>query len=512
MSFDLELLEQRRQKLRQIEALGHPAYPHRFDYTHTLEQIAAAYSEKTAEELTSEKPAVRVCGRMQSIRGHGKAGFADLVQGGHRLQIYVRKDSLGDSGFALYRLLDMGDLMGVEGTVFRTKTGQLSVHAGSLSLLAKAMLPLPEKWHGLQDVEARYRQRYLDLIANPEVRRVFAERSRLVRALREALERRGYMEVETPMMQPMAGGATAHPFRTHHNALDLDLYLRIAPELYLKRLVVGGFDRVYEINRSFRNEGISTQHNPEFTMLEFYQAYSDYRDLMELTEKLLPEVAAETCGTTTVRYGEHSINLSQFSRYTLREAIREFWPEESSRPTLEDFSDPQRTAAAIETWNRLQGEQERLVIPQGTSHGATLAHLFETVCERKLIQPTLIYEFPVEVSPLAKSKKDEPGWVERFELYVAGMEIANAYSELNDPEEQRRRFELQAALKEKGDREAHSMDEDYIRCLNHGMPPTAGEGIGIDRLVMILTGSRSIRDVILFPLLRPESSPSPAGE
>ena len=515
MSFEQELLEQRREKLRRILALGYPAYPHRFDYTHTVEQVLTLGSSRTADELAQEKPAVRVSGRLTAIRGHGKAGFADLSQGGSRLQIYVRKDAVGDRAFELYQLLDLGDLAGVEGYLFRTKTGELSVHVNGLTLLAKAMLPLPEKWHGLQDVEARYRQRYLDLLANAEVSQAFRTRSKLVRALRAALDRRGYIEVETPMMQPLAGGAVARPFRTHHNALDIDLYLRIAPELYLKRLVVGGLDRVYEINRNFRNEGISTQHNPEFTMLEFYQAYSDYRDLMDLTEQLLPEVALEAAGTATVTFGEHTIDLTRFTRYSLREAIREFWPEEASRPKVEDFSDPQRTAAVLEAWNRLHPNEERVPVPAdpgsvpgGISHGAALAHLFEVVCERKLIQPTIIYDFPVEVSPLAKSKDEEPGWVERFEVYVGGLEIANAYSELNDPEEQRRRFEMQAAMREKGDVEAHVMDEGYVRALCYGMPPTAGEGIGVDRLAMLLTNSRSIRDVILFPLLRPENPES----
>ena len=511
MSFEQELIEQRREKLRRIEALGYAAYPHRFDSTHTVEQIVAEYSSKSAEELAESKPAVRVCGRLTALRGHGKAGFADVTQTGTRLQIYVRKDAVGDRGFELYQLLDLGDWAGVEGYLFRTRTGELSVHVTALTLLAKAMLPMPEKWHGLQDVEARYRQRYLDLLANPEVSQVFRTRSRLVRALRSAMDRRGFIEVETPMMQSIAGGAAARPFRTHHNALDMDLYLRIAPELYLKRLIVGGLDRVYEVNRSFRNEGISTRHNPEYTMLEFYQAYADYRVLMDFSEELFQEVAMETIGTMQFAYGEHTIDLGKFSRYTMREAIREFWPDASSRPAavpkIEDFADPLRTASWIAEWNR-RNPQRPVTIGVGPSPGEAVAALFEAVCEEKLVQPTFIYEFPVEVSPLSKSKDDEPQWVERFELYIAGMEILNAYSELNDPEEQRRRFEMQSAMREKGDAEAHAMDEDYVRALSYGMPPTAGEGIGVDRLAMLLTNSRSIRDVILFPLLRPEKSES----
>jgi len=511
VSFEDELIEQRREKLRRIEALGYAAYPHRFDSTHTVERIVAEYSSKSAEELAQTKPSVRVCGRLTALRGHGKAGFADVTQTSTRLQIYVRKDAVGDRAFELYQLLDLGDWLGVEGYLFRTKTGELSVHVTAMTLLAKAMLPLPEKWHGLQDVEARYRQRYLDLLANPEVSQAFRTRSKLVRALRAAMDRRGFIEVETPMMQPIAGGAAARPFRTHHNALDIDLYLRIAPELYLKRLIVGGLDRVYEINRNFRNEGISTRHNPEYTMLEFYQAYADYRVLMDFSEELFQEVAFETIGTTSFQFGEHTIDLARFSRYTMREAIREFWPDASARPDavpkIEDFSDPQRTVAWIADWNRRNPQQ--LVAPGGASNGEAIQALFEAVCEPKLVQPTFIYEFPVEVSPLAKSKDDEPQWVERFELYIAGMEILNAYSELNDPEEQRRRFEMQSALREAGDAEAHAMDEDYVRALCYGMPPTAGEGIGVDRLAMLLTNSRSIRDVILFPLMRPETESEP---
>ncbi len=509
MSLDQELWEQRREKLRRIEGLGFAPYPHRFDHTHTLEEIHNVLSGSSTEQLSVDKPPVRVCGRVQAIRGHGKAGFLDLAQGGQHLQIYVKKDAVGEAAFELYQLLDLGDFLGVEGYLFRTRTGELSVHAERLTFLAKALLPLPEKWHGLQDVEARYRQRYLDLLANEEVRKAFLIRSRVVQALRASLDRRGFIEVETPMMQPLPGGALARPFRTHHNALDLDLYLRIAPELYLKRLVVGGLERVYEINRNFRNEGISTRHSPEYTMLEFYQAYSDYRDLMDLTEHLLVEAAHAAVGSTTVPYGEHNIDFGSVRRMTMREAIIEHWPDPATRPRRDDFSDQQRAAAVIDAWNRQHPATDHVPSPIGgtATLGHAIAALFEVVCEKKLIQPTIIYEFPVEVSPLAKSKADEPAWVERFEMFAAGMEILNAYSELNDPEEQRRRFAMQAADRERGNQEAHRIDEDYLRALAYGMPPTAGEGIGVDRLVMLLTNTPSIRDVILFPLLRPESLP-----
>ena len=508
MSLEDELLQQRREKLERIQGLGFAAYPHKFPYTHTLKEIQAGFSHATVEQLAENKSPVRVCGRVSAIRGHGKAGFLDLSQGGQRLQVYVKKDAVGEKSFELYQLLDLGDSLGVEGYLFRTRTGELSVHAESLTFLSKALLPLPEKWHGLQDVEARYRQRYLDLLANPEVRTAFETRSKVVQALRDSLDRRGYMEVETPMMQPMYGGALARPFRTHHNALDIDLYLRIAPELYLKRLVVGGLDRVYELNRKFRNEGISTRHNPEYTMLEFYQAYSDYRDLMDLTEQLFAEVALAAVGTTTIPYAGQTLDFSRVQRLTMREAIVEYWSDPAERPALDDFRDPERTGAWIAAWNKLRPEHERIPSPAagGTIPlGSAIAALFEAVCEKQLIQPTIIYEFPVEVSPLAKSKDDEPEWVERFEAFAAGMEVLNAYSELNDPEEQRRRFQMHAAARERGAPEAHLIDEDYVRALRYGMPPTAGEGIGVDRLVMLLTNSRSIRDVILFPLLRPEN-------
>ncbi len=497
MSFELELLEQRYRKIRELQDLGYTAYPRKYAYTHTLDAIVKKFGAASGDELAASKPAVRVCGRVLTVRRQGKAGFAHLLQNGQKLQIYVRQDSVGERDFTLYKMLDAGDIIGVEGYLFRTRTGELSVHADRLEFLSKALLALPEKWHGLHDVETRYRQRYLDLLANQEVRRVFITRARIVRALRQALESRGYVEVETPMMQPLYGGAIARPFVTHHNALDINLYLRIAPELYLKRLTVGGLDRVYEINRNFRNEGVSTQHNPEFTMLEFYQAYSDYRDLMDLSAELFREVAeAALDGSTVAPYGGHQIDFGKLARFSMKEAIAEFWPDPATRPRPEDLADPGRVAALAAA--------RGITAPPGAATGELVGLLFEAVCEEHLIQPTLIYDFPVEVSPLSKQKPDDPAWVERFEIYVAGMEVANAYSELNDPQEQRRRFEMQLAMRERGDEETHVMDEDYLRALCYAMPPTAGEGIGIDRVTMVLTNSRTIREVILFPLLRPE--------
>ncbi|MGH9375076.1 MAG: lysine--tRNA ligase [Terriglobia bacterium] len=500
-----DLILQRQKKLRAIAGLGFELYPRKFEHTYTLPEIISEYSERTAQELEAEKVPVRVAGRVMTIRPHGKAGFAHLAGGGKQLQIYVRLDAVGERDFELYKMLDIGDLIGVEGALFRTRTGELTIHAERLRFLAKSLLPLPEKWHGLADVEIRYRQRYLDLMVNDEVREIFMRRSRLIHALREFLDQQSYVEVETPMMQPLAGGAMARPFITHHNALDIDLYLRVAPELYLKRLIVGGLDRIYEINRNFRNEGISTQHNPEFTMLEFYQAYADYRDMISLTERLLQHAARAVLGKLQCEFDGHTISFERFEQMTMKEAIVKHWPAAAGLgPELRDLQNPRAVFAWVEAYNK--SAPKPLEVCENDSPGNTLAELFEAVAEPHLIQPTFILDYPLEVSPLSKQKPDDPNFVERFELYIGGMEVANAFSELNDPAEQRDRFEYQQLLREKGDLTAHAIDEDYIRALSYGMPPTGGEGVGIDRLAMIFTNSRSIRDVILFPLLRPEKS------
>jgi lysyl-tRNA synthetase, class II len=502
-----DLVAQRRKNLEAIVALGFEPYPPRYDCTHTLEQIVQEYSRRTSEELESERVPVRAAGRAMAIRRQGKAGFAHLQSGYARLQIYVRLDAVGERDFQLYKLLDIGDLIGVEGYLFRTRTGELSVHAEHLTFLAKALLPLPEKWHGLADVETRYRQRYVDLMVNPGVLETFILRSRIVRAIRDFMDGEGYIEVETPMMQPLAGGAMARPFITHHNALDIDLYLRIAPELYLKRLIVGGLERVYEINRNFRNEGISTQHNPEFTMLEFYQAYADYTEMIALTERMLRAAARAVVDSLEFEYAGNKISLERFERLSMKEAVVRYWPEGTPGPTIDDLAEPKAVFGWIEAYNgwAKSGGREPMELASGGAPGLALQALFEEVAERQLIQPTFVVDFPLEVSPLSKQRPDDPNFVERFELYIGGMEIANAFSELNDPDEQRRRFQYQQMLREKGDLSAHAIDEDYIRALSYGMPPTGGEGIGIDRLTMLLTDSRSIRDVILFPLLKPGS-------
>jgi lysyl-tRNA synthetase class 2 len=504
LSLDENIYQLRLEKLKQIEALGQLAYPTKYEFTHTIPQILAGYSTKSAEEFAGAPINLRVAGRIMAIRLMGKAGFAHLQQDGQRLQIYVKKDAVGERGFELYKLLDLGDHIGVSGYLFRTRTGELTVHVEEITFLSKDLLPLPEKWHGLTDVELRYRQRYVDLVMNPEVREVFIKRARLVQSMRTFLGERGFVEVETPMMQSVAGGAVAKPFVTHHNTLDMDLFLRIAPELYLKRLTVSGFDRVYEINRNFRNEGISTRHNPEFTMLEFYQAYTDYRGVMDLTQELIIQAANDVTGGTTTRWGDQEIDWSEsgWRRLTMREAIIEYWPESAgAKPLMSDFASHDSVRTLVQRFNAGHAH-----IPHDPAEppGKTIANLFEAVAEEHLTQPTIIYEFPTAISPLSKQKADEPDWTERWEIFIGQMEISNGFSELNDPEDQRRRFEQQLKERERGDEEAHQMDEDYIRALSYGMPPAGGVGVGIDRLAMLLTNSQSIRDVILFPLLRPE--------
>jgi lysyl-tRNA synthetase class 2 len=447
---------------------------------------------------------VRVAGRIMAIRLMGKAGFSHLQQGGQRLQIYVKKDAVGDKGFELFRFLDLGDHIGVSGHLFRTRTGELSIHVEEITFLSKDLLPLPEKWHGLTDVELRYRQRYVDLVMNPDVRDVFVKRTKLVQSMRRTMDAHGFLEVETPMMQPIAGGAVARPFVTHHNTLDMDLYLRIAPELYLKRLVVGGFDRVYEINRNFRNEGLGWRWNPEFTMLEFYQAYTNYQGVMDLTQELITQAARDVTGGTKTKWGDHEIDWANWQRMTMREAIIRFWPESAgSKPEMSDFASQEGVKKLVERFNQAHSH---MAYDPNEPVGKTIAALFEAVAEEHLTQPTIIYEFPTAISPLSKQKPDEPDWTERFEIFAGQMEISNGFSELNDPEDQRRRFEAQLKERERGDEEAHHMDEDYIRALSYGMPPAGGVGVGVDRLCMLLTDSHTIRDVILFPLLRPEKS------
>jgi lysyl-tRNA synthetase class 2 len=656
--FEKNLYQQRRDKLQQIAALGQLAglspaqatYPNSYAFSHTIPELRRAYDSLTAEQLDADPIHVSLSGRIMAIRVQGKAGFAQLQQGGQRFQIYVRKDDVGDTTFALYKLLDLGDHIGARGHLFRTRTGELTVHVGSfdnlpaITFLAKAMLALPDKYHGLEDTELRYRQRYVDLFMNtgatkpataptatepartedvptnphseksatankntvilseaknprispeapqisiqasnknavilsgakdpegvsptttasslsatntpatdepapPNVREVFVKRAAILRAIRTFFDKRGYLEVETPMMHQVAGGAAAQPFTTHHNALDLDLFLRIAPELYLKRLVVGGLDRVYEINRNFRNEGVSTRHNPEFTMLEFYQAYANYHDLMQLTQELVTFVATEVNGTTKTHFNGNEIDLSKWTKLSMREAIIKFWPERFGTVSPSDFESSSSFAGRLKLALKEYATAEPPItvdallspevsdtdfleasdlnatakvfaatinhLAQNGPLGTAIASVFEELAEAHLIQPTIIYDFPLAVSPLSKKKPDEPDWVERFEFYIGGFEVGNAFSELNDPDDQRARFEAQLTEKTRGDAEAMDMDEDYVRALGYGLPPTAGEGIGIDRLTMLLTNSKSIRDVILFPLLRPQTKQADPSE
>ncbi len=582
--FEENLYHLRREKLAQIAAIAcslNPAlspaearYPNHFRFTASVAELRALGAELSAEKLQILHLESAIAGRIVAIRVQGKAGFAQIQQQGQRLQIYVRKDDVGEAVFNLYKLLDLGDHIGVRGFLMRTRTGELTLHAAPVSLpghaaqpaitfLAKAMLALPDKFHGLEDVELRYRRRYLDLFtdsgetaeapaASPETnlaaspdsdetsapasrnsaaftrlpaRSVFVKRAHILRSIRHFFDTRGYLEVETPMLHTVAGGAAARPFTTHHNALDMPLNLRIAPELYLKRLVVGGLDRVYEINRNFRNEGVSTQHNPEFTMLEFYQAYANYHDLMDLTRELVAGVALEVNGSTITRFNGVEIDLApeNWQQLSMRQAITRFWPEDGGMPPgPEAFQDHESLAPFV---NRLDASVLQEAARQKAAAaiqldlkserwpvGKSIAELFELLAEPHLIQPTIIYDYPLAVSPLSKPKPDDPEWVERFEFYIGGFELGNGFSELNDPDDQLRRFEDQLEDRKRGDVEAMAeVDYDYVRALGYGLPPTAGEGIGIDRLTMILTGSRSIRDVILFPLMRPQKQAAEAA-
>jgi lysyl-tRNA synthetase class 2 len=492
MADEQEQIAVRRQKLTALREGGGDPFPNDFRPDHTAAEVQARFGTLDETHLV-EAPAVRVGGRIVAKRDFGKAAFVHVQQGGVRLQVHARRDRLGEDAFPLVRGLDVGDVIGVTGQPFRTRTGELTIEARELRLLTKALRPLPDKWHGLQDVETRYRQRNVDLVVNPEARDVFERRGRIIRLLRDFLTARGYLEVETPMMQTIAGGAAAKPFVTHHNALDLDLYLRVAPELFLKRLVVGGFDRVFELSRVFRNEGLSTRHNPEFTLLEFYQAYATYDDLMDLTEEMLTQVAAEVTGGLTLTWGEHRLDLTPP------------WPRRTMLDLVAEQVGCEPPALLEPGALRALAQRTRGLDAPAASAGEVLGQLFEHLVEPTLVQPTFVCQFPVELSPLARRNGQDARFVDRFELFIACHEMANAFSELNDPEDQRARFEAQLVARAAGDEEAHAMDEDYVRALEYGLPPTAGEGIGIDRLVMLLTGATSIREVILFPHLRPES-------
>jgi lysyl-tRNA synthetase, class II len=487
-----ELLLQRRSKLGELRERGVNPFANDFPVRHTSADVIDAHGDQDPVEFETDSAPYVLGGRVMARRDFGKAAFIQLQDRKGRLQIYVSRDVVGEESFEIFRKVDVGDIVGVIGTPFRTKTGELSLRAEAFRLLTKSLQFLPEKWHGLTDVETRYRQRYLDLIVNPQVQEIFRKRSRIVSLIRQYMVEHDYLEVETPMMQPIAGGATARPFVTHHNTLKMDLFLRIAPELYLKRLVVGGFDRVFEINRNFRNEGISIQHNPEFTMMEFYQAYATYKDLMDFTEKLICHLAEEVNGALKIEYGGREVDLTPpWDRLTMKEAIVKYGKVEAAL-----LEDRERSFAYAESLG--------LELDRNVGHGKVLTEIFESVAEPHLWQPTFITEYPTEISPLSRMNDRNPEVVDRFELYIVGRELANAFSELNDPIDQKERFQRQLAEKEAGDEEAHAMDEDYIRALEYGLPPTAGEGIGIDRLVMLLTDSPSIRDVILFPQMRPE--------
>ncbi|ASA97267.1 MULTISPECIES: lysine--tRNA ligase [Anoxybacillus] len=480
----------RREKLHKLREKGIDPFGKRFERTHKAEELFALYGHLSKEELEEKQVQVSIAGRIMTKRGKGKAGFAHIQDLTGQIQIYVRKDDVGEEQYEIFDTSDLGDIVGVQGTVFKTKVGELSIKVHSYEMLTKSLRPLPEKYHGLKDIEQRYRQRYLDLIMNPESKKTFITRSLIIQSMRRYLDQKGYLEVETPMMHSIAGGAAARPFITHHNALDMTLYMRIAIELHLKRLIVGGLEKVYEIGRVFRNEGISTRHNPEFTMLELYEAYADYTDIMKLTEDMIAHIAQEVLGTTKIQYGEHEVDLTpSWKRLHMVDAIKEY--------------------VGVDFWKHMSDEEARQLAKE---HGVevaphmTFGHIvnefFEQKVEQHLIQPTFIYGHPVEISPLAKKNPEDPRFTDRFELFIVAREHANAFTELNDPIDQRERFEAQLREKEQGNDEAHEMDEDFIEALEYGMPPTGGLGIGIDRLVMLLTNSPSIRDVLLFPQMR----------
>ena len=483
-------LQVRRDKMNAMRERGLDAFGKRYDRSHNIKELVEQYAEVEKEDLEAENVAVTLAGRIMTKRGKGKAGFANIQDLTGQIQVYVRVDAIGTEAYEIFDSSDLGDIIGVKGTLFKTKVGELSVKVQEFEFLTKALRPLPDKFHGLKDVEQRYRQRYLDLIMSQESRSTFITRSKIIQSMRRYLDNHGYLEVETPMMHSIAGGASARPFITHHNALDMELYMRIAIELHLKRLIVGGLEKVYEIGRVFRNEGVSTRHNPEFTMIELYEAYADYQDIMSLTENLIAHIAKEVLGTTTVQYGEYEVNLEpEWKRLHMVDAIKEF--------------------TGVDFWKQMSVEEARQLakehgveITEHMLYGHIVNEFFEQKVEEKLIQPTFIYGHPVEISPLAKKNEEDSRFTDRFELFIVAREHANAFTELNDPIDQRERFEAQLKEREQGNDEAHEMDEDFVEALEYGMPPTGGLGIGIDRLVMLLTNSPSIRDVLLFPLMR----------
>ncbi|CAG9614432.1 Lysine--tRNA ligase [Bacillus rhizoplanae] len=480
----------RREKLHNLREQGMDPFGKRFERTHSTKELFSLYGELSKEELEEKEIPVSIAGRIMTKRGKGKAGFAHIQDLHGQVQIYVRKDVVGDEQYELFNTADLGDLVGIEGKVFKTKVGELSVKATGFTLLTKSLRPLPDKYHGLKDVEQRYRQRYLDLITSMESRETFVTRSKIIREMRRYLDNNGYLEVETPMLHAIAGGASARPFITHHNALDMEFYMRIAIELHLKRLIVGGLEKVYEIGRVFRNEGVSTRHNPEFTMIELYEAYADYKDIMKLTENMVAHIAKEVLGTTTVQYGEYEINLEpEWTRLHMVDAIKQY--------SGADFWSPMSVEEA-----RALAKEHGVEIKDTMEVGHIINEFFEQKVEEHLIQPTFIYGHPVEISPLAKKNEEDPRFTDRFELFIVAREHANAFTELNDPIDQKERFEAQLKEREQGNDEAHMMDDDYIEALEYGMPPTGGLGIGIDRLVMLLTNAPSIRDVLLFPAMR----------